>query len=314
MRYLISFVLIVSALTVWAADDQLVQEALKKSLLLQASKVDVTRFQNYSSRTQLKLNLKASAASFASYTSIDRVPATRTVNGYPLSSNVSLSASAVAYAPTGNIAATNVQTAINELDTEKMKTDYSNAGTAPTWNQNTTGSAAKLTTGRTISISGPITYTSPSFDGSGNVTAAATVANQTGTGSKFVMDTSPSLVTPDIGTATGAQITLSGGGSIPLILNTTSGVYGASNWAVSNTVAAYGDLGIMQSSTLGGNPLAGITRLYFTNLNASDLATFSGKLAVTVGGSTNKAICWKVGGVLGYCSTVVASDGSCTCN
>lgn len=56
-----------------------------------------------------------------------------------------------------------------------MKTDYSNAGAAPTWNQNTTGSAAKWTTGRTVSMTGDVTYTSPTIDGSGNVTAAATV-------------------------------------------------------------------------------------------------------------------------------------------
>ena len=44
-------------------------------------------------------------------------------------------------------------------------------------NQNTTGSAATLTTGRTIAITGDLTYTSGSFDGSGNVTGAGTLAN-----------------------------------------------------------------------------------------------------------------------------------------
>jgi hypothetical protein len=46
----------------------------------------------------------------------------------------------------------------------------------PTLNQNTTGSAATLTNGRTIAITGDLTYTSPSFDGSTNVTAAGTLA------------------------------------------------------------------------------------------------------------------------------------------
>lgn len=32
------------------------------------------------------------------------------------------------------------------------------------------------------------------------------------------------------------------------------------------------------------------------------------------GGSTGHATCWKAGGVIGYCSSVVASDGTCTCN
>lgn len=52
----------------------------------------------------------------------------------------------------------------------------SGTNTFPTFNQNTTGSAAKLTTGRTIAITGDLAYTSPSFDGSGNVTAAGTLA------------------------------------------------------------------------------------------------------------------------------------------
>lgn len=50
------------------------------------------------------------------------------------------------------------------------------AGDFPTLNQNTTGSAATLTTGRTIAITGDLAYTSPSFNGSGNVTAVGTLA------------------------------------------------------------------------------------------------------------------------------------------
>lgn len=51
------------------------------------------------------------------------------------------------------------------------------AGDFPTLNQNTTGTAAAWTTGRTLSITGDLAYTSPSFDGSGNVTAAGTLAS-----------------------------------------------------------------------------------------------------------------------------------------
>lgn len=46
----------------------------------------------------------------------------------------------------------------------------------PTFNQNTTGKAAGWTTGRTLSITGDIAYTSPSFDGTANVTAAGTLS------------------------------------------------------------------------------------------------------------------------------------------
>ena len=43
--------------------------------------------------------------------------------------------------------------------------------------QNTSGSAATLTTGRTISLTGDVTYTSGAFNGSANVTSAATLAS-----------------------------------------------------------------------------------------------------------------------------------------
>ena len=43
-------------------------------------------------------------------------------------------------------------------------------------NQNTSGSAATLTTGRTIASTGDVTWTSATFNGSGNVTGAATLA------------------------------------------------------------------------------------------------------------------------------------------
>lgn len=50
------------------------------------------------------------------------------------------------------------------------------AADVPTLNQNTTGSAASLTTGRTIAMTGDVSWTSPTFNGSANVTAAATLA------------------------------------------------------------------------------------------------------------------------------------------
>jgi hypothetical protein len=50
------------------------------------------------------------------------------------------------------------------------------AADIPTLNQNTTGSAATLTTGRTIGMTGDVTWTSSSFNGSANVTGTATLA------------------------------------------------------------------------------------------------------------------------------------------
>ena len=49
--------------------------------------------------------------------------------------------------------------------------------TIGTLNQDTTGSAATLTTARNLSLTGDVTATLSSFDGSGNVSAAATIAS-----------------------------------------------------------------------------------------------------------------------------------------
>lgn len=65
---------------------------------------------------------------------------------------------------------------------------------------NLTGTAAGLTAGAVTTnanLTGPITST-------GNATA---VASQTGTGSKFVMDTSPTLITPALGTPASGVLT-----------------------------------------------------------------------------------------------------------
>ena len=51
---------------------------------------------------------------------------------------------------------------------------------------NVTGSADTLTTGRTISATGDIAWTSPAFDGSGDVTAAATISDDAGTPAKIL--------------------------------------------------------------------------------------------------------------------------------
>lgn len=64
---------------------------------------------------------------------------------------------------------------------------------------NCTGTASGLTAGHVTTnanLTGPITS-------SGNAT---TIASQTGTGSKFVVDTSPTLVTPNIGVATATSV------------------------------------------------------------------------------------------------------------
>ena len=67
--------------------------------------------------------------------------------------------------------------------------------TFPTLNQSTTGNAATVTTN--ADLTGVITST-------GNATV---IASQTGTGSKFVVDTSPTLITPVLGTPSSGDLT-----------------------------------------------------------------------------------------------------------
>jgi hypothetical protein len=78
--------------------------------------------------------------------------------------------------------------------------------TFPTLNQNTTGSAATLTTGRTIAITGDLTYTSPTFNGSSNITAAGTLAT----------------VNSNVGSFTNASVTVNAKGLVTAISNGTS--------------------------------------------------------------------------------------------
>jgi hypothetical protein len=69
------------------------------------------------------------------------------------------------------------------------------AGDVPTLNQNTTGSAATLTTGRTVAITGDLAYTSGSFDGSGNVTGTGTLATVNSNTGAFGSSTAIPVVT-----------------------------------------------------------------------------------------------------------------------
>ena len=94
------------------------------------------------------------------------------------------------------------------------------------------GTATALATGRTISVSGDLTYTSPSFDGSGNVTAAGTLAT----------------VNSNVGSFTNANITVNAKGLITAASNGTGG-----------------GTGITWSEVTGTSQSAAINNGYITN-------------------------------------------------
>jgi hypothetical protein len=93
-----------------------------------------------------------------------------------------------------------------------------------------TGNAATATalaTGRTIGITGDLTYTSPSFTGSGNITAAAVLANSGVISGTYGSSTAiPSLTIDSKGRITSASTT-----SIIAGVNTVTSIAGISNAA-----------------------------------------------------------------------------------
>jgi len=89
---------------------------------------------------------------------------------------------------TGTVTATKFSgngASLTDLAGDNIATGTINANRVPTLNQDTTGSAATLTTGRTISTTGDVTYTSGSFDGSADVTGVATIPDETVTYAKI---------------------------------------------------------------------------------------------------------------------------------
>ena len=133
-----------------------------------------------------------------------------------------------------------------------------------------TGNAATVTTN--ASLTGPITS-------SGNATS---IASQTGTGTKFVMDTSPTLVTPNIGVATGTSLTLSG----DLTVNGTT-------TTISSTTLEVGDKNIVLASASttdagadgGGITLKGASDHTWNWIDATDAWTSSDHINLASGKS-----------------------------
>ena len=146
------------------------------------------------------------------------------------------------------------------------------AVTVGTLNQNTTGSSASCTglsatatalaTGRTLAITGEISYTSPSFDGTGNVTAAGTVADN-------VIDE--------------ANLKSDNGPTNDYVLTAKSSASGGLTWAaaasgsdtpwteVHNFAGYYYDMTVQ---TKPGNPSANNARFYIKEIDTNNDGLF----------------------------------------
>jgi hypothetical protein len=109
---------------------------------------------------------------------------------------------------------------------------------------NTTGFASKLETARSIGMTGDVVWTSPTFDGTGNVTAVAAIQPNAVT---MGTDTTGNYVATVTGTAN--EITVSGSGS------ETAGVTVSlpDNITVGNNLTVSGNTAVSGNITVDGN-------------------------------------------------------------
>lgn len=153
---------------------------------------------------------------------------------------------------------------------------------------NATGTASGLTAGNVTTnanLTGPITST-------GNATS---VASQTGTGSKFVMDTSPTLVTPTIGVATATSVN-----KMAITAPTTGSTLAVADgktFTSSNTITLTGTDGVSQN---------------ISNAKITQIVAMIGDGVTTISAPVvSFAIpCTYAGTITGY--TIAADAGTCT--
>lgn len=155
---------------------------------------------------------------------------------------------------------------------------------------NITGTAAGLTAGNVTTnanLTGVIT----------SVGNATSIASQTGTGTKFVVDTSPTLVTPVIGAATGTSLSVSGQltstvatGTAPFVVSSTTQVANlnaatagtvTTNANLTGPITSVGNATSIASQTGTGSTIVVSVSPTLTGTIAGASQTLSGTLRVT---------------------------------
>jgi hypothetical protein len=186
----------------------------------------------------------------------------RAINGVNFDGTAAITVAADAGTLTGATLASNVLasslTSVGTLSGLTVSAPISGSVTGSSGS--TTGNAATATalaTGRTIAITGDLAYTSPSFDGSGNVTAAGTLAT---------------VATPG---STGSST------SIPIITINAKGL----TTSVSSAAV------VAPAGTLSGSTLAsGVTASSLTSLGTiTNLTATAGTIATTPSAATDIA-------------------------
>ena len=170
------------------------------------------------------------------------------------------------------------------------------------------GTATTLATGRTLAITGDLAYTSPSFDGSANVTAAGTLATVNANTGAFGSTTTIPVITVNgkglitaVSTAavsgsisvTGGDLTLSGNTGTAITnatlatVNSTTGSFGSSSSIPVVTVNGKGLVTSVTTATVAGGQYFGTAATkaiaYNSTSIAENITTTSGNNCLSVG-------------------------------
>ena len=188
-------------------------------------------------------------------------------------------------ANTGVAAATygsSTQIPVFAVDSKGRVTSVTN--TSISFGAATVASADKLTNGRTIAITGDLTYTSPSFDGTANVTATSTLANSGVAAATYGSGTQVPVFAVD------------SKGRITSVTNTSITGINASSVAAagSNTQIQFND-----SNAFAGNAnltFNKLTNTFATSLITANSITISGDGSTLYGPNSTWAEYLRVGG------------------
>jgi hypothetical protein len=202
-----------------------------------------------------------------------------------------VSSSTITTVASNVLSATSVNTP-NTIVKRDNNGDFS-TGTITGTLSGTASNANALTTGRTIGITGDITYTSPAFDGTSNITATGTLTNTGVTANTYGTSTSVPTITVD----SKGRITSATNTNIPSATSTVTGLLTSTDYAT------FSD---KQGALTAG---AGITIASGTISATDATSTAKGIIQLTndLGGSAALPTVNSVGGVSSTTITTVAS-------